>query len=185
METASVTDGMRAAIDFFLHPSQAAGGGIIAVFKIVLGIFAFAIAILVIGIIFVHIRAYEHRKMVEKRDAEKLKKIEAAKKVANPAWKRISDLAASGNESSYRIAIIDADSMLDEMLSKAGVQGDTVMEKLKAAPRRDFQTIDMAFEAHAIRNAIAHSGPEFQISEREARRVIGLFQKVFEEQGLI
>ena len=184
--TAQFDNLARGIIDFFFHPSQAVGGGIVLIAEILLGIFAFAIVVLVVGIIFTYIRISEHNKMATKRDAAKLAAVAAEKKAVNPQWKKVTELAASGNESSYRIAIIDADAILEEMLTAFGIQGETVHEKLKAAfALGGMKTIDAAFEAHGIRNAIAHSGSDFKISEREARRVISLYQKVFEENGII
>ena len=184
-QASSVSDFFRSVIDFFVHPSTAFGGGILGVISILVAICAFAIVILIVGIVFTHVRIWEHQRMVKARELAKKAKMAEEKKVVNPQWQKVLSAASSGNEAAYRLAIIDADSILDELLDAMGIQGDGVQEKLKAAPRSSFQTIDMAFEAHGIRNAIAHSGPDFRISEREARRVIGLFQKVFEEQGII
>jgi len=38
-----------------------------------------------------------------------------------------------------------------------------------------------AWEAHSVRNQIAHQGSDFPITELEARRVIKMYQNVFEE----
>jgi hypothetical protein len=45
----------------------------------------------------------------------------------------------------------------------------------------DFKTLDAAWEAHKIRNAIAHEGSDFVLSQRESKRVIGLYEMVFNE----
>jgi len=60
-------------------------------------------------------------------------------------------------------------------------QGDTIAEKLKGIERSDFTTIDQAWDGHKIRNQIAHQGGDFRLTNREARRVAGLFEKVFKE----
>ena len=67
------------------------------------------------------------------------------------------------------------------MLDKSGYRGEGIGEQLKSADKSDFTTIDDAWEAHKIRNSIAHEGASFMITEREAKRVIGLYKKVFEE----
>ncbi len=99
----------------------------------------------------------------------------------NPRWEKIEDKINSTNASDWRVAILECDIILDEMLSKMGYHGETVSDKLKAIEPSDFRTLNSAWEAHKIRNAIAHAGSEFLISEREARRVIGLYEAVFKE----
>ncbi len=96
-------------------------------------------------------------------------------------WQEVQRHANSTNPSDWRLAILEADIMLDEVLEKRGYQGDSLGEKLKSVDRSDMLSLDAAWEAHKIRNQIAHEGVGFQISEREAKRVIALYQKVFEE----
>jgi hypothetical protein len=52
---------------------------------------------------------------------------------------------------------------------------------MKSIEKSDFNSIDMAWEAHKIRNSIAHEGSDFLLNQREAKRVIGLYEIVFRE----
>lgn len=96
-------------------------------------------------------------------------------------WQNIETRMASHNESDWRLAIIECDIILEEMLTRMGYHGEGIGEKLKTVERSDFETIDEAWEAHKVRNRIAHDGPAYHLSHDEAKRVVGLFQKVFEE----
>lgn len=100
-------------------------------------------------------------------------------------WDRIIKLSESENESDWRLAIIEADIMLDELLEKLELPGDTMGEKLKAVEKSDFTTIEYAWEAHKARNTIAHEGTNFLVSQREVRRIISLYEAVFKEFGMI
>ena len=75
--------------------------------------------------------------------------------------------------------------MLNELLDLKGYKGNTMADKLKQVERADFNSIDDAWEAHKIRNTIAHEGASFQINNREVRRIIGLYEKVFREFKII
>lgn len=99
----------------------------------------------------------------------------------NPRWERILEHINSEHPSDWKIAILEADIMLDEVLDVQGYRGETMSDKLKQVERSDFLTIDQAWEAHKVRNQIAHEGAEFLINEREARRIIDLYRQVFEE----
>jgi hypothetical protein len=96
-------------------------------------------------------------------------------------WKKIVALADSDNENDWKQAIIDADSILDEMLSRMNYHGDDLGSKLRGATPADFKTLEQASEAHGVRNRIAHDGSNFVISKHEAKRVVNLYRQVFEE----
>lgn len=99
----------------------------------------------------------------------------------NKRWEKIVEHTNSTNSSDWRLAILECDIILDEMLTKMSYRGETLSDKLKAVERSDFLTIDKAWEAHRVRNTIAHEGSNFQINDREARRVISLYEEVFKE----
>ena len=101
--------------------------------------------------------------------------------MVNQKWERILAHSESQNENDWRLAILEADILLNDLLEKLSLPGDTMGDKLKAVDPNDFKTIDNAWEAHKIRNQIAHEGVDFQLSERETRRVIDLYKNIFSE----
>lgn len=103
----------------------------------------------------------------------------------NEKWEKVIKYANSGNASDWRLAIIEADVMLEELLRALGYEGESVGDMLKSVDKNEFLTIEDAWEAHKVRNAIAHSGGDFQLNERETKRTIALFEKVFKEFEVI
>ena len=75
--------------------------------------------------------------------------------------------------------------MLNELMKAAGYQGDSLGEMLKSVEKSDFVTLDAAWEAHKVRNQIAHQGIDFVLNQREAKGVIALYEKVFKEFKII
>ena len=100
-------------------------------------------------------------------------------------WEKIIRLSESDNSSDWRLAIIEADIILDNLLEKLQLPGETMGDKLKAVEKSDFLTIEEAWEAHKARNMIAHEGSDFLINQREIRRIISLYEAVFREFRLI
>ena len=100
-------------------------------------------------------------------------------------WNAIVGHANSENPNDWRHASIEADIMLDEMLDAQGYKGATMGEKMKQVERSDFNTIDMAWEAHKMRNRIAHEGSNQVLNERLIRQTIAQYQSVFREFELI
>jgi len=96
----------------------------------------------------------------------------------HPKFAVIQGYLSSRSEALWRIGIMEADNVLLEILSEKGYQGDGVGEKLKGA---SFKTVDLAWDAHKIRNRIAHEGSDFELTEREAKRAFMLFESVFRD----
>jgi len=99
----------------------------------------------------------------------------------NPRWEQVEKHLATDSPSEWRLAIMEADIMLDDLLDALGYHGESIGEKLKQIERSDFTNLDLAWEAHKVRNRIAHEGGDFILTEREARRIIQMYKQVFEE----
>lgn len=104
---------------------------------------------------------------------------------SNPRWHYIETLIESPNDSDWRVAIIEADTMLEDVLVEKGLFGSTVSELLESARSNGYSSISDAWEAHLIRNKIAHEGSEFSLSQIEGRRVVKMYRNFFEELGVI
>ncbi len=100
-------------------------------------------------------------------------------------WSHVLEQARGSAEHGWRLAILEADIMLNELLDVQGYKGETMGDKMKHVDRANFNTIDAAWEAHKVRNAIAHEGAAHVLNQREVRRVISLYEKVFREFGYI
>ncbi len=100
---------------------------------------------------------------------------------ADKRWEHIQSLSESATASDWRTAIIEADIMLDDLLTKQGYVGDNVGEKLKNADSTTFKTLQDAWEAHKVRNQIAHQGSAFDLSDTIAQRTIARYENVFRE----
>ncbi|MCX6751576.1 MAG: hypothetical protein NT161_02290 [Candidatus Nomurabacteria bacterium] len=163
------------------------------VLYIVLSILAiFFIAI----IIYVTIRMFEIRKKerihlhheIEEyahNQALKEKETQEGGIFKNERWKKVLDYLFSINENDWKLAVIEADSMLFDLLTQLGFKGENIGDKLKEANQANFKNLNFAWEVHNIRNKIAHEGSSFELSLHEAKRVIALYEQIFQEFGYI
>ncbi len=99
-------------------------------------------------------------------------------------WTGIMEQANSENEQNRRIAILEADIMLSELLDELGYRGETLGDKMRQVDKSNFNTIDLAWEAHRARNVIAHEAGH-SVSPHEAHRIISLYDRVFREFGFV
>lgn len=140
---------------------------------------------LILGIIYSNIRIT----YIRKKEREALRTAEVPVSAAetdpvtivNPRWEHVQSLIQSESEQDWRVAIMEADIMLNDMMTRMQYDGDTLGEKLKSVEKSDFNTIDDAWQAHKIRNEIAHKGNEYILSKRDVDRTVRLYQNVFEE----
>jgi len=106
---------------------------------------------------------------------------EEHERLESSRWAYIKELISGTNEASWRQAIIEADIILDELLTRLGYVGDSVGEKLRQVSPAQFQTLNNAWEAHRVRNQIAHEGSSFELTDRLAYRTIANYEAVFRE----
>lgn len=100
-------------------------------------------------------------------------------------WDDIVDHIDTENEAQWKLALIDADKILEDALRSAGYSGVGVGELLKdAEDKHGFKTLQEAWEAHKVRNRIAHESG-FQLSKHDAKNSVERYRKVFEEFGYL
>lgn len=105
--------------------------------------------------------------------------------VSKQQWAQIEMHMQSQNPNDWRLAILEADIMLDDLITSMGYIGEGLGEKLKQVRPEDLNSIEAAWEAHKVRNKVAHEGAAHELSEREVRRVINLYKQVFTEAKFI
>lgn len=107
--------------------------------------------------------------------------IEAEQSKDHSRWAHIQTLIESGQERDWREAIMEADIMLEDMLVERGYEGTSTGERLQRVDPKRFTTLDQAWEAHKIRNRIAHEGMAFKLEDQIAYRTIKKYEAVFKE----
>lgn len=103
----------------------------------------------------------------------------------NPVWTSVRSKLLSDNQSDWRLAIIEADIYLDRVLDQKGFYGDTLGDKLKQIDPEKLPSVQIAWEAHKVRNRIAHDGSDFTLTMPEARRVLSYYEIVFRDLEVI
>ena len=138
--------------------------------------------ILMVGVVYCVLRIFQIRKNEELRFRASAHPV-AAKDISRVQlrWNHIVEQTRTDSEQNWRLAILEADIMLNDLLDQLGYKGETMADKMKQIDRSRFNSIDLAWEGHRVRNAIAHQGSLQAITQREARRVVGLYEQVFRE----
>lgn len=118
--------------------------------------------------------------------AEREKKLQEGEGVSkNERWIKTLSYLFSQHQSDWKLAVIEADAMLDSLMDQLGFRGENLGDKLKGATQEKFRNLSSAWEVHTIRNRIAHEGASFALSQHEAKRVIAIYEQIFREFGFI
>lgn len=143
---------------------------------------AFLSMIFLVGIIILYPKLVDVTwRLKESRKGGKTKKT-----IAQPArWSVVLAHMESGTPAEWKLAIMEADNILAGLLRQMGYRGDTLGEMLKGVDQGDFPGINAAWEAHRIRNRIAHEGSHFDLTEREAKRATGLYALALRDLGYL
>ncbi|MEK9176805.1 MAG: hypothetical protein AAB923_00755 [Patescibacteria group bacterium] len=96
-------------------------------------------------------------------------------------WHELLDRAMSADPKEWRESVLSADVLLGELLGSLGYPGEGSAEKLRSVPEGAFVTLPAAWEAHRVRNFVSSGGSDFILTQREAFRVMKLYEQVFEE----
>ena len=167
-------------IDLIKNPNTWSTLGILSVLISMLCIFIIIFSLVRL----IEIQVFD-AKEIEHEINHALAKDKETDKSQNPRWKYILTLVESPNDSDWRVAIIEADSLLEESFKEKDLMGDTMSELLEDAKSNGYPSIQSAWDAHVVRNRIAHEGQEFSLTQVEARRVIKLYQNIFEDLNII
>ena len=96
------------------------------------------------------------------------------------AWAEAARGIESANPADWNLALIRADAVFDAVLKDVGIGGDTLGERLAGMDRTKLRSLDAVWEAHKLRNRIAHETGQV-LAHDDARRAVAAFEKALRE----
>ena len=95
-------------------------------------------------------------------------------------WSKTMKRLDTGLESEYKLAVIEADSMLEDILKRMGYAGETLGERLTKLTSATLPNIEEIKKTHQIRNNIIHD-PDYRLSLDEARKALAVYEQALRE----
>ncbi len=95
-------------------------------------------------------------------------------------WQKIKQRLDSGLESEYKLAVMEADSALEDILKKMGFAGETLGERLTKLTEATITNLTEVLEIHKTRNNIVHD-PDFKLTLDETKRALGVYEKALSD----
>ncbi len=133
---------------------------------------AFFLGILLIGILLIVVISLS-RRGVASLDVEKYRS----------QWLGVESQLKRDEPSSYHLAVLNADKLLDKALKERGYKGQTMGERMKMA-KTAWTNANNVWGAHKLRNQIAHEH-EVRVTYDDARRALAGFKQALKDIGAI
>lgn len=136
--------------------------------------------ILILTFIALAIFFFRKAKKIKSSFPDKKARQVARPEIFNEHWQAVLNHLDSGNEGEWKLAIIEADKLADDLLIQKGYEGESMAERLSMINKRELKSLDLLWEAHKIRNRIAHK-LNFKINRSEALRVISYYEEALKD----
>lgn len=143
---------------------------------------AISIILLIVIIWLTKLGGYPQRHLRHLRLAWNGGKVRKARLVSK--WSSIEGVIEIHDPKLWRRALIDADSMLDEVLAKIGYEGGNLDERLENVSAEQFPSLAEAWRAHQVRRFVEED-PSYLPTREVMEKTVEIYRNIFKETGII
>lgn len=148
-----------------------------------------AIIVIAVCVVALVIIVLKSRKMFQEEMASAIKAADLtppaeAKGAYDARWQEIRNHVESFKEAEWKLAVIEADKLVDDVLKVAGYPGETMGERLTMIKPDQLINVQHLWDAHKLRNLLVHDA-NYQLTHKQAIWAIDAFQSVLHELGAL
>ena len=99
-------------------------------------------------------------------------------------WNAIKERLDVGSMDEAKLAVIEADNLLDEVLTTMGYKGETLGEKLNELNVETLANLPELKNVHSARSGIVHD-PSYHLSLEQANDFLAVYEKALDNLGAI
>ncbi len=99
-------------------------------------------------------------------------------------WNKIIKRLETDREAEYKLAVIEADGLLDAVLKKMGYKGDSSAQRLEQIDLSVLPNLEEVWKAHKTRDNIVHD-PDYRLTLDQAKRVLEVYEKTLRNLELL
>jgi hypothetical protein len=104
--------------------------------------------------------------------------------VFHERWRAIETKFALGTPESARLAIIEADALVDTALKGMQIPGEHLADRLSNLDQDDVKSMNRVWRAHRLRNDLVHT-PGFAVAPADAQRAMDDYEAFLKEMEVI
>jgi hypothetical protein len=110
-------------------------------------------------------------------------KTDMPKKRAQAAWAATQKHFFAGDANDLKIAVMEADNILNDALQYAGIRGVNLGDRLKTIKRGQMPNLEDVWAAHKLRNEIAHE-TNFSLKRDTVERALDAYEVALKNLGV-
>jgi len=95
-------------------------------------------------------------------------------------WRKTNKRLESEEESDYKLAVLEADSLVNKVLERMEIEGEDLEEKLENVSEDQISNLGQLRIAHRTRNNIAHD-PDYRVEKEEAKDLLKVYEKSLQD----
>jgi len=99
-------------------------------------------------------------------------------------WQRIQKRLVKDDEANMKLAVIEADNLLDSVLKRMGLEGKDMGERLEKLTSQQLAALDEVWEAHRLRNLIVHQST-ISVNKHQVERAVKSYEVALKELEVI
>jgi len=123
------------------------------------------------------LKYYFGQDLLEFRAYKAVEAVEFVKK-----WEQAKQRLKKEWEAEWKLAIIEADKLLDDLLQRMGYTGGSLGERLDQLDTEIMPNIEEVWTAHKIRNGIVHD-PNYALDLKRAKNLMRIYEEAFNYLG--
>ena len=95
-------------------------------------------------------------------------------------WNKIIKRLETDREAEYKLAVIEADGLLDSVLEKMGYKGDSFAQRLEQIGPSVLPNLEEVWKVHKTRNNIVHD-PDYRLTLAQAKTMLEIYEKTLRD----
>ena len=95
-------------------------------------------------------------------------------------WEKINDRIGKSDEANLKLAVIEADNMLEDVLKRMGLEGKDMGERLEQLGSQQLKSYDGVLEAHRLRDLIIHQ-KDIIVTKEQAQIAVASYGEALKE----
>jgi hypothetical protein len=101
----------------------------------------------------------------------------ASRSKTRKKWDEILARLQTNNPSEYKVALLEADAMLDKILADIGYKGENMMDRLNQITSDQMEDVEDLKEAHQLRNQVVFER-DMVLEKEQVERALKIYETV-------
>jgi len=95
-------------------------------------------------------------------------------------WNKIIKRLETDREAEYKLAVIEADGLLDKVLKRMGYKGESFDQRLEQIDLSVLPNLEEVWKVHKTRNNIIHD-PDYRLTLDQAKEMLEIYEKTLRD----